>query len=94
MDTVDFTRFIFAFLFVVGMIGAIGMMLKKYGASQKWLGVQGGSGRLGVVEMRYLDTKRKLVLVRRDDVEHLLLLSDGDVTVIESGIRTDGKTGA
>lgn len=47
-----------------------------------------GSKRLHIVEILLLDTKRKLVLVKRDDVEHLLLLGNDRETVIEKNIQT------
>ena len=42
--------------------------------------------RLGVSEYRELDKTRRLVLVRRDDVEHLILVGGGQSIVIEQGI--------
>lgn len=89
MDTVDPLRFIFAFLFVIGLIGACAWALKRYGKGKFNLAVEGG--RLQVVETRYLDARRRLVLVKRDNIEHLLLLSDGKDVVVEAGIRNDGK---
>ncbi len=47
----------------------------------------GGQKRLSVVEVRPLDARRQLVLVRRDDVEHLLILSAAGETLVEAGIR-------
>ncbi len=44
------------------------------------------SQRLGVIEIRQLDVRRRLVLVRRDNVEHLLLLGATHDLVIEQGI--------
>ena len=35
-----------------------------------------------------LDTRRRLVLVRRDDVEHLILLGAASETVIERNIKS------
>lgn len=100
MDTVAPLQFILSFLFVLGLIGLMAMGLKRYGhrlqsgsapmVLSKILGqskLAGESaGRLAIVEVRYLDPRRKLVLVRRDDVEHLLLLADGRESVVESGI--------
>lgn len=89
MDTIDPWRFLFAFLFVLGLIGLLAMGLKRYGrtaAGKAMLGMKNGGGRLQVVEMRYIDARRRLVLVKRDDVEHLLLLADGRELVIESRI--------
>ncbi len=42
--------------------------------------------RLGVVEFASMDGKRKLVLIRRDDVEHLIMTGGPVDVVIESGI--------
>jgi len=89
MDTVDPIRFIFAFIFVLGLIGAMAFVLKRYGhrlSGQKFF-AKGEEDRIVVLEVRWLDPRRKLVLVRRDDVEHLLLLSDKGEQVIEEGIR-------
>jgi flagellar protein FliO/FliZ len=43
--------------------------------------------RLAVIASLPVDARRRLVLVRRDDVEHLLLLEPAGTTVIETGIR-------
>jgi flagellar protein FliO/FliZ len=45
--------------------------------------------RLAYVERAYIDGGRKLVLVRRDDVEHLLLVGGPIDLVIETGIPAD-----
>jgi flagellar protein FliO/FliZ len=93
MDTVDPLRFIFAFLFVIGLIGLMAFILKRYGhrvMGRGWLPKEEG-GRRQVVEVRWVDTKRRLALVRRDNVEHLLLLSDKGEQVIESGIKHDER---
>lgn len=91
MDTVDPARFLFAMLVVLGLIGLMAMGLRRaaragYGSGMLQPSPQGGAGRLAVVETRYLDRSRRLVLVRRDDREHLLLLADGRELVVESDI--------
>lgn len=45
------------------------------------------SSRLGVSEYLDLDKQRRLVLIRRDDVEHLVLLGGDQDVVVESAIR-------
>ncbi|MDE3060121.1 MAG: flagellar biosynthetic protein FliO [Pseudomonadota bacterium] len=92
MDAIDPVRFILAFLFVVGLIGLLGFGLKRYGRMQKFLGAGDEGGRIAIIETRYLDPRRRLVLVRRDDAEHLLLLADGREMVIETCQK--GKAGA
>jgi len=89
MDTIDPLRFVFAFLFVIGLIGALALGLKRYGKAQKFFAMPDENSRLKVVETRWIDVKRKLVLVKRDNVEHLLLVSDKGEQVIESGIKGD-----
>jgi Na+-transporting methylmalonyl-CoA/oxaloacetate decarboxylase gamma subunit len=49
--------------------------------------VRGGKGaRLGISEYHEIDKDRRLVLVRRDDYEHLVLIGGGQDVVIETGI--------
>ena len=43
--------------------------------------------RLGVSEQATIDGRRKLVLVRRDDVEHLLMIGGPVDIVVEENIR-------
>jgi hypothetical protein len=42
--------------------------------------------RLGISEQATIDNRRKLVLVRRDDVEHLIMTGGPVDVVIETGI--------
>ena len=90
MDTVDPTRFIFASFFVLGLLGLLAIVLKHYSQKsfgQKFFVVTQTKGRISVVETRRIDHKSKLILIKRDDVEHLLLVGDGKSTLIESGIK-------
>ena len=43
--------------------------------------------RLGVVETAMAGAKRKLLLVRRDDVEHLIIVGGPVDVVVETGIK-------
>jgi len=45
--------------------------------------------RLAFIERAYLDGGRKLLLVRRDDVEHLILVGGPIDLVVETGIRPE-----
>ncbi len=50
--------------------------------------VRGRKGaRLGISEYHEIDKTRRLVLVRRDDVEHLILIGGPQDVVIEPGIE-------
>lgn len=92
MSLVDYLRFLAALSVVLGLIGMLYWLARRYGIQRLGsLGMTGpGGGRLQVVEFRAIDPRRRLVLVRRDSVEHLLLLgANGDI-VVESGITTGG----
>ncbi len=84
MDIVTFGRFALALLVVVGLIVGFAWLLKKYGHGR--LLQAGARGRIGVVEVAGLDARRRLVLIRRDDIEHLVILGPSGETVIERGI--------
>lgn len=46
-----------------------------------------GDRRLEVVDHASIDSRRKLILIRRDDVEHLILTGGPVDVVVESGIK-------
>ena len=48
--------------------------------------------RLSISEQYNIDNRRRLVLVRRDDVEHLIMTGGPVDVVIESGIVAAGET--
>ena len=47
--------------------------------------------RLGISEYHEIDKTRRLVLVRRDETEHLVLIGGGQDLVIESGISLNSS---
>jgi hypothetical protein len=54
--------------------------------------VMGRKGqRLGISEYHEIDKTRRLVLVRRDETEHLILIGGGQDLVIESGISLNSN---
>lgn len=63
------------------------------GGSASGTYVAGGrnrKARLAVMDATAIDNYRRLVLVRRDDVEHLLLIGGSADVVVESNIRLGG----
>ena len=84
-------RFSLALAAVLALIVAAGWLLRRLiekGILPGTLLPASGarSQRLAVVEMRQLDARRRLVLIRRDGVEHLLLLGATQDLLIESNI--------
>ncbi len=82
MDPIDFLQPLGALAFVLGLIALLAW------AARRWrLGVTpaGTARRLAVVEVLPLDQRRRLVLVRCDEREHLLLLGPDGNRVIAAG---------
>ncbi len=86
MDIIGIFRFLGAFAFVLALIAGLSWLLRRYGMGMRAATGIGG-GRIGVVEFAPVDPKRRLALIRRDGVEHLILLSPTRETVIETGIQ-------
>lgn len=88
MDGMDYLRFALALVFVLGLIGGLVVLARRAGIGFPASALKpGGTRRLSVVEATQVDSRRRLVLVRRDDVEHLLILSPTTETLIETGIH-------
>ncbi|GAA0577479.1 flagellar biosynthetic protein FliO [Caenispirillum bisanense] len=88
MDATVYLRLILALVLVVGLVLLAGWAARRFGlAPNAPAGRRGRRGRrLGIVEVTALDSRRRLVLVRRDDREHLLLLGPQRDLLIEAGI--------
>jgi flagellar protein FliO/FliZ len=89
METAQILRAVGAFLFVMALLGGAGWLLKRYGHKLNLIGAMPGTGtkRLRVQETLALDPRRRLILIKRDDVEHLLLVGPDGQMLVESGIR-------
>lgn len=86
METESYLRFVLALAFVLGLIGLLAMLAKRFNLGFPTPMKTGRDRRLAVVEVAPIDSRRRLVLLRRDGVEHLILLGPGQDVVIESGI--------
>jgi flagellar protein FliO/FliZ len=77
-----YLKVIFAFAFVVALMFAFSWLLRRLGLATPGLNM-GAKRRLKVVEYLPLDSRRRLVLLRRDDREHLIVIggTGGDLLV-------------
>jgi len=82
----EYIRFALALLFVLGLISACAWFGKRMGLTAR-VRQSRGAGRLSVSEVQAVDARRKLVLIRRDNREHLVLLNGDRDLLIESGIE-------
>lgn len=85
-------RLVGALALVVALIFAIAWIAKRLGLGGRFATPR-GKRRLAVQEVLPLDGKRRVVLLKRDGVEHLLLLGIGTDLVIETGIAGSGAAG-
>jgi len=84
MEFIDVLRYFGALLLVLAMVGGAGLLARRFGVP----GVTKAAGvkRLAVVETLMLGPRQRLIILRRDDVEHLVLSGPDGASVIESGI--------
>jgi len=83
-DTV--ARYVVILMGVLALIMLLAWLVQRFG----FLGpaLSGRGRRIGVIEAAAIDAKRRLVLVRRDNVEHLVLTGPQGDILIETGIPT------
>ena len=79
--------FFFAFVAVLALIGAAAWLVRRFAGSR--LGANTNRGRmprLAVIDAAAVDGRRRLVLVRRDNIEHLLMIGGPTDIVVEPNI--------
>jgi len=86
MDLVSYTKFLLALALVVALIVLSAWLLRRFGLVPGQPMSRKGAGRLTLVETLPLDIHRKLIIVKRDNVEHLIVLGQNSETVVESPI--------
>lgn len=84
MEFIDVLRYFGALLLVLAMVGGAGLAARRFGVP----GVTKSANekRLAVVETLMVGPRQRLFIVRRDNVEHLVLSTPEGATVVESGI--------
>lgn len=79
--------FIVAFIVVLALIGVAAWLVRRFGSSRLGANTQRGRmPRLAVIDAAAVDGRRRLVLVRRDNVEHLLMIGGPTDIVVEPNI--------
>ena len=84
------SNYLLAFLIFVGVLALIGgaaWLVRQFASNR--LGASSGRGRmprLAVIDAAPVDGRRRLVLVRRDNIEHLLMIGGPSDIVVETNI--------
>jgi len=79
--------FFFAFVAVLALIGVAAWLVRRFATNR--LGANTNRGRmprLAVIDAAAVDGRRRLVLVRRDNIEHLIMIGGPTDIVVESNI--------
>jgi flagellar protein FliO/FliZ len=79
--------FFFAFVAVLALIGVAAWLVRRFAGNR--LGANPNRGRmprLAVIDAAAVDNRRRLVLVRRDNIEHLLMIGGPTDIVVEANI--------
>lgn len=92
IDASQLGRFVAALVFVVGLMILLSQALKRFSGQARALS-GGRRRRLQIIEVLPIDARRRAVLIRRDDREHLVLLGANSDTVIETLIESPQDNG-
>jgi flagellar protein FliO/FliZ len=89
VDQVDFIRFFAALILVLGLLGGFWVILRKGWLPSGFSGLMTlqparGARRLSVRESLLLDPRRRVVIVRADGIEHVVLLGASGETVLDT----------
>ena len=80
-------KFFLAFVIVLGLIGVTAWLVRRFGAERfGGASARGRQPRLAVVDQAAVDGRRQLVIIRRDNVEHLLMIGGPTDVVVEQNI--------
>ncbi len=81
-------KFLLAFAIVLGLIYVTAMVVRRLAGRKLPLSNSGRARqpRLGVLDAFAIDARRRLVLIRRDNVEHLIMIGGPNDVVVESHI--------
>ena len=79
-------RFFVAFLVVLALIGLTAWLVRRFGANRLGNATRGRQPRLAVIDAATVDGRRRLVLIRRDNIEHLLMIGGPTDLVVEPNI--------
>jgi flagellar protein FliO/FliZ len=79
-------QFLVSFLIILGVIGAIWWTVRRFGSGRLGSSTRGRQPRLAVIDHARVDNRRLLILVRRDNVEHLLMIGGPSDVVVEPNI--------
>ncbi len=79
-------QFVVALIVVIVLFGIIAVFARRRNRNAGPAKGRGRQPRLAVMDMAVVDERRKLLLIRRDNVEHLIMIGGPSDVVVESAI--------
>jgi hypothetical protein len=79
-------KFVVAFIVVLALIGLAAWLVRRFNASRLTGSARGRQPRLAVIDAASVDGRRRLVLIRRDNVEHLMMIGGPNDVIVEPNI--------
>ncbi|WNJ92557.1 flagellar biosynthetic protein FliO [Bosea sp. 685] len=98
-DLTTAQKVIVASVVILVLLILLGLFVRQIQGGRLRMKGQGGGRqrqpRLGVVDTHTLDRQRQLILIRRDNVEHLIMIGGASDVVVETNIlRSGGRAAA
>src|SRR5215472_3236338 len=88
-------KVLLALMIVIALAGGVFYLVRYVSAGRfGTAALRGRQPRLALIEVAGIDTRRSLVLIRRDNVEHLLMIGGPSDVVVESNILRAVSVGA
>lgn len=85
METDLWIQTLLALVLVVGLIGLVAVLARKF-MPGNLVARHHKDKRVSIEEITYIDPKHRLILIKRDDIRHLLLVGANHSVVIEHQI--------
>lgn len=83
MEYVDLARFVFSLIGVLSLIMLCAWIAKRFNVDKR-LAAFKKDAQLSVLETCHIDPRHKLVLIKRNEKRHVLVLGQSHATLIES----------
>ncbi len=91
MDFELYFRFLLALAAVIGLILALAWAVRRFGPGSRLLPNSGKPRRLSIQEVASVDARRRLILLRRDETEYLVLLGPTQDLLLDKGFGPDSE---
>ncbi len=91
MDWLQLAQALAALLFVLGLIGLVSLLMRKYG-QDTLINKSTNKPRLQIIESRTIDAKRRLMVLGCDDAEYVVMLNPNGDMLLETRTKKATKT--